>query len=68
MYLGLACWVKIPGDVNMKYFSYFSQKKASTLQANCLKCESLFSWKNKKNIISLLSKEFAHIVVKVNEV
>ena len=29
-----------------------------------MKCQSLFSGKNKKNIISLSSAEFAHITVK----
>ena len=33
-----------------------------------MKCQSLFSQKNKKNIINLLSAEFAHRVVKVKEV
>ena len=31
-----------------------------------MKCQILFSWKNKKNIISLSSEEFAKRVVKVN--
>ena len=33
----------------------------------CMKFQSLFSGKNKKNIINLLSAEFAQIVVKDNE-
>ena len=31
-----------------------------------MKCQSLFSGKNKKNIINLLSAEFAHSTVSVN--
>ena len=31
-----------------------------------MKCPILFSGENKKNIINLLSAEFAHRVVKVN--
>ena len=31
-----------------------------------MKCQILFSGKNKKNIISLLSAEFAHSMVSVN--
>ena len=31
----------------------------------CMKCQILFSRKNKKSIISLLSAEFAHSVVSV---
>ena len=31
-----------------------------------MKCQILFSGKNKKNIISLSSAEFAHRVVKIN--
>ena len=30
-----------------------------------MKCQNLFSWKNKKNIISLLSAKFAQRVVKI---
>ena len=30
-----------------------------------MKCQSLFSWKNKKNIINLSSAEYAQGVVKV---
>ena len=29
-----------------------------------MKCQSLFSWKNKKNIITLLSADFSQRVVK----
>ena len=31
-----------------------------------MKCQSAFSWKNKKNIIKLSSAEFVQSVVKVN--
>ena len=33
-----------------------------------MKCQILFSGKSKKNIISLLSAGFAHIMIKVNKV
>ena len=36
-------------------------------QTICMKCQSLFSGKNKKNIINLLSAEFAQRVVKVKQ-
>ena len=42
----------------MKYQSLFSKEKIR------MKCQSLFSGENKKNIISLLSAEFAYIVIK----
>ena len=32
-----------------------------------MKYQILFSWKNKKNVISLSSAEFAHIVVSVKD-
>ena len=34
--------------------------------SSCMKCQSLSSVRNKKNITNLSSAEFAHIVVKVN--
>ena len=34
----------------------------------CIKCQILFSGKNKKNIINLLSAELAQRVIKVNMV
>ena len=34
----------------------------------CIKCQILFSWKNKKNIINLSSAEFAQRWVKVNDI
>ena len=57
----------------MKYFSYVSQKigfsilcKLAPEETVCMKCQSLFSGKNKKNIISLSSAEYAKKVVMVN--
>ena len=53
------------------YFHIFPRKQALTFHANCLqeticmKCQNLFSGKNKKIIINLLSVEFAQRVVKV---
>ena len=38
--------------------------KLSPLETVCLKCQSLFTWKNKKNVINLLSADFAQGVVK----
>ena len=35
------------------------------METICMKCQTLFSEKNKKNIIHLSSAEFAQIVVKV---
>ena len=53
-------------------FSYFFQKtefdiscKLSPLETICMKCQILFSGKNKKNIINLSSAELAQGVVKV---
>ena len=54
----------------LKYFSYFSQKtgfdtscKLSSKETICMMCQILFSWKNKKNIITLSSAESAHSMV-----
>ena len=54
------------------FFTYFSQKtvfdiscKLSPKETISVKCESLFSGKNKKNIVNLSSAEFARRVVKV---
>ena len=33
-----------------------------------MKCQSLFSMKNKRNVVNVLSAEFAHRDVKVNKV
>ena len=49
-----ACLIKLSADTILKYFPYFS-----------LQCQILFSRKNKKNIMSLLSVEFAHSMVDV---
>ena len=55
------------------FFSYFSQKtgydiscKLSPKETVCMKCQILFSGKNKKNIINLSSAKNAQRVVKVN--
>ena len=68
----LALWVKFSADNILKYFSYFSQKtgydiscKLSPKETICMKCQILFSGKNKKNIINLSSAENAKRVVKV---
>ena len=72
--LRLALWVKFSADDILKYFSYFSQKtgfdiscKLSPKKTICMKCQILFSGKNKKNNIILSSAENAQRVVKVNQ-
>ena len=45
-------------------FLFFSEKPPE--ETTCMKCQRLFSGKNKKNIINLASAEFAHRVLKVN--
>ena len=52
----------------VKYFSYFPRKtgfniscKLSPEETICMKCQSLFSGKNKKNIVNLLSAKLAQI-------
>ena len=64
---------KNSADDILNCFSYFSQKtgfdiscKLSPLETICMKCQILFSRKNKKTIINLLSAELAQRVVKVN--
>ena len=58
---------------HFEYFSYFFQKQAVIFHVNCLqktvcmKCHSLFSLKNKKDIISLSSAENAQRVVEVKK-
>ena len=37
------------------------------METICMKCQILFSGKNKKNITNLSSAEFAQRVVKVND-
>ena len=54
---------KTSADNILKWFSYFSQKTGFLFHTNC---QSLFSVKNKKNIINLSSAELAHRVQKVN--
>ena len=41
--------------------------KLSPLETVCMKYQSLFSGKNKKNIVNLSSAEFAHGVAKVQK-
>ena len=67
----LVLWVKFSADAIQKYFSYFSQKtgfdiscKLSTIETICMKCQNLFSEKNKINIINL-SADFYRRVVNV---
>ena len=40
--------------------------KLSPKETVCMKCQSVFSGKNKKNFITLSSAEYAHGVVKAN--
>ena len=67
----LACWVKISADEILKYFSYSSRKTEFDISSKlsretiCMKCQSLFSGKNKKNIIKLSPAESAHSMVSV---
>ena len=63
---------KNSADNILKYFSYFYQKtgfdiscKLSPVETICMKCQSLFSEKDKKNVINLSSAESAQRVVKV---
>ena len=58
----------------MKCFSYFPQKtgfdiscKLSPMETICIKCQIMFSGKNKKNVIILSSAELAQRVVKVKQ-
>ena len=55
------------------FFFFFFQNtgfdiscKLSSMETICMKCEVLFSGKNKKNITNVFSSEFAQRVVKVN--
>ena len=59
---------KFSADDILKYFFLiFPRKQDLTFHANCLlKCQILFSGKNKKNIINLSSAENAQRVVKVS--
>ena len=54
------------------FFLFFMQEtevdiscKLSPLETICIKCQILFSGKNKKNVINLLSAELAQRMVKV---
>ena len=50
------------------FFSYFPQKTGfdiSPMETICMKYQTMFSGKNKKNIINLSSAEFSYRVVKV---
>ena len=64
---------KIFSGRRFEIFFFFSQNtgydsscKLSPKETICMKCKILFSGKNKKNIINLLSAENAQRVVKVN--
>ena len=67
----LACRVKISADYILKYFSYFPQKtgfdiscKLSPKETICMKCQSMFSSRDKKNvIINLSSAESAQLAM-----
>ena len=57
------------------FFSYFSHRKGFHISCKLfpmetigMKCQILFSGKNKKNVINLSSAEFAQRVAKVNKV
>ena len=69
----LVLWVNFSADGVLKYFSYFSKKtdfdsscKLSPFKTICMKCQILFSGKNKKNITNSSSDELDLRVVKVN--
>ena len=70
--LTVIMWVKISADTILKYFSYFSQKIGFHLSCKlspktvCMKCQNLFSWKKKKNIINLWHAESAERVIFLN--
>ena len=60
------------GKIFSRRHFYFSQKKGfhiscklSPMETICMKCQNLFSGKNKKTIISLSSAEFVHSIVGV---
>ena len=54
----IALWVNFQ-QITLKYFLIFP------METICKKCQILFSGKNKKNIVNLLSAELALRVVKV---
>ena len=51
----------------MDRFGTTTELTLSTLETICMKCQILFSGKNKKNIINLSSAENAQRVVKVKQ-
>ena len=66
------CWVKVSAEAILQHLSYFFQKigfdiscKLSPKETICMKCQSLFSGKNKKNIVKLLSVEFVQGVLRL---
>ena len=70
----MKCQILFSGTADdiLKYFLYISQKtgfdilcKLSPMESICMKCQILFSGKNKKNITKLSSAELAKRVVKV---
>ena len=70
--LALSTLGKIFSRRHFEIFFLFSQKtgndiscKSSPKETICMKCQILFSGKNKKNIINLSSAENAQRVVKV---
>ena len=67
-FLHFACLVNISADNILKYFFSFSPWRQFTCPMDTIhmKCQSLFSGKNKKNIINLSSAEFDHSKVSVN--
>ena len=62
-----ACMLGIQQTAFWSSFLLFPENKALTFYAVCLKCQSLFSGKNKKPVISYLCTEFAQRVIKGNE-
>ena len=48
--------------LSKNYASYFARKKDTI----CMKCQILFSGKNQKNIVNMLSAELAQSMVKGN--
>ena len=65
--LTLAIWIKFLADDILKYFSQETGFDISCkLSPNFVKCQMLFSGKDKKNIINLPSTELTQRVVRVN--
>ena len=65
----LALLLKFSADDILKYFSFLLQKIGFNitckLETVCIKCQILISGKNKKNIVSLSTADYALKVVKV---